>query len=348
MLRTYANSDSQGDSSHAHAHTRTHVRAGIILDKSAQLGTKLFDTELPPSEVILRKRANAKFFAYKLSGELAKLDDSPLINSYLRSTGCNQTLIQKGQKLESRYCGTRWCNVCNRIRTARLIEGYQPVLQQIQDKHFVTLTLPNCAVWELDNIIPLMLTTQKQIQERLKKRHQRRQIDYQIVGMRKLECTYNATENTYHPHFHFIVQGAQASGALLEEWLNSVPSANRAAQDIRPAALNSEKELFKYFSKVVSKTGKGKNIVVVRALDNIYQSMFGRRVFQPIGIRKALNVSEEMPDLMAQYFEDWDDTETAKTWDWDGENWRDYQGNSICEYRPSANQRRFINNNYVT
>ena len=41
--------------------------------------------------------------------------------------------------------------------------------------------------------------TCKQIQERIKKRKQRNQIDYQIVGMRKLEYTYNATADTYQP-----------------------------------------------------------------------------------------------------------------------------------------------------
>lgn len=332
--------------SHAHTRTRVHTPAQSFLDKSVQLGTTLFDTEISHSERTLRHRANAKFFSAKLSKELAKLDDSILINSYLRSVNCNTTLIQRGQKLESRYCGARWCNVCNRIRTAKLINGYEPVLSQIKDKHFVTLTLPNCEVWELNKIIGLMSASQKQIQERLKKRHQRKQSTFQLVGMRKLECTYNATENTYHPHFHFIIQGAEASGALLEEWLNTVPSANRAAQDIRPALLNSEKELFKYFSKVVSKTGKGKNVVVVRALDNIYQSMFGKRVFQPIGIRKHLNISEDLGELEPDHFADWDEEE-VKTWDWNGENWKDVYGNSICEYRPSNAQVKFINNNYI-
>lgn len=189
--------------------------------------------------------------------------------------------------------------------------------------------------------------TCKHIQERIKKRKQRNQIDYQIVGMRKLECTYNATADTYHPHYHFIIQGKEASHALLNEWLASLPQANRAAQDIRPAALNSEKELFKYFSKFVSKTGKGKNVVVTRAMDNIFCSMVNKRVFQPIGVKKHLDVNEDVGGILGQWYDDLPYVEGIKHWNWNGENWKDDDYNSLCDYVPSNAQRKFVLHNYI-
>jgi hypothetical protein len=307
----------------------------------------LFDIEIGRTETVLRKRANAKFFASKLSNELVKIDESILQHAYQRSVTCNQMLVQCGKTLETRYCGTRWCNVCNRIRTSKLISGYEPVLKEMKDKYFVTLTLPNCQNWELVNIIQFMLTTSRRVQDTIKKQKQRKKIDYQLVGMRKMECTYNATADTYHPHFHYIIEGKEASHALLEAWLAALPQANRAAQDVRPAELNSEKELFKYFSKFVSKTGKGDNVVVVRALDNIFSSIVNRRVFQPIGIKKFINVEESMPEVRGMWYDDLPYVDGIKHWNWNGENWKDEDQNSLCEYRPSNAQKRFINHAYI-
>jgi hypothetical protein len=165
--------------------------------------------------------------------------------------------------------------------------------------------------------------------------------------MRKFECTYNCQEDSYHPHFHFIINGKEASGALLNEWLNSVPTANRAAQDIRPAKLNSEKELFKYFSKVVSKTGKGENIVVVRAMDAIFQSMRGKRVFQPIGLKKVPDGLEDLEKIRSEFYEDLQFKKEITHWNWDGEIWRNTEGERLCEYFPSNAQKRFVQNNYI-
>ena len=323
---------------------------GKIAQKSAPPnGGKnlLFDIEIGLTEATLRKRANAKFFASKLSNELAKIDDSILFNAYNRSVTCNQMLVQCGKTLETRYCGCRWCNVCNRIRTSKLISGYEPVLKGMKDKYFVTLTLPNCENWQLSNIIYVMLTASRRIQDQLKKQKQRGKIDYQLVGMRKLECTYNATADTYHPHFHYIIEGKAASDALLSAWLAALPQANAKAQDIRPAVLNSEKELFKYFSKFVSKTGKGDNVVVVRALDNIFSSIVNRRVFQPIGIKKFIDVSEEVADIRGSWYDGLEFVDGIKHWNWDGDNWRDEDNKSLCEYRPSQAQKRFIANAYI-
>jgi hypothetical protein len=354
-------------------HRETAVFEYTILDKYEQLGTDqfssfsppfapksvqkfstpaasenlLFDIKIGQTEATLRKRANAKFFASKLSSELVKIDDSILLNAYQRSVTCNQMLVQSGKTLETRYCGCRWCNVCNRIRTSKLISGYEPVLRQMKDKYFVTLTLPNCENWELVKIIQFMLTTSRRVQDQLKKQRQRKKIDFQLVGMRKLECTYNATQNTYHPHFHYIIQGAAASHALLESWLAALPQANRAAQDIRPAVLNSEKELFKYFSKFVSKTGKGDTVVVVRALDNIFSSIVNRRVFQPIGIKKFIDVSEDVAEIRGSWYDELEYVDGIKHWNWNGENWKDEHENSLCEYRPSVAQSRFINHAYI-
>ena len=51
-------------------------------------------------------------------------------------------LLQEGGKLSAKYCGNRWCLVCNSIRTAKLFAAYGPTLRSWEDAHFVTLTIP--------------------------------------------------------------------------------------------------------------------------------------------------------------------------------------------------------------
>ena len=91
----------------------------VLLDTLAQLRTET--PSKPP--VTLVKRAKAKFLTNGLSFPLIDLN-SPLKKSYWLTWHCTSVLLQEGQKITSRYCNNRWCIVCNRIRTAKLINGY--------------------------------------------------------------------------------------------------------------------------------------------------------------------------------------------------------------------------------
>ncbi len=50
---------------------------------------------------------------------------SPLEKSYRNTVYCADALEQdESGTLKGRYCGNRWCLVCNRVRTARAINRY--------------------------------------------------------------------------------------------------------------------------------------------------------------------------------------------------------------------------------
>ena len=279
----------------------------VFLDKLEQLGTNVGNatgakagkaTDSAPFAAY-KKRAKAKFYSSAVAVRLAKLK-SPLEKSYWKTWRCAGTLEQKDSTLTASYCGHRWCTVCNRIRTAQLINGYEKPLSELPDKRFVTLTLPNVPAAELKRTIRAMITTVQAIQGKFKKRHQRGHQSWQLVGLRKLECTHNLKTDKYHPHLHFIISGTVASKALIAEWLERVPTATYKAQDMRKANAGANKELFKYFSKLVTKQD-GKNLTVLEPLDVIFQAMKGERVFQPIGIKK--DVSEEIDEIQAQVVE---------------------------------------------
>lgn len=254
------------------------------LDTLAQVPTKGIKS--------LLKRAKSKWYTMGIVGGLLYLN-SELHSYYQRAWYCCSLITQRGQELSARYCNTRVCNICNRIRTANMINGY---LKQLvgRDLQFVTLTVPNVSGENLKSTIDLMT---KEASNMMRVFRERRGI--KINGIRKTECTINLYKNNYHPHFHFVVDGYGQE--IVDAWLKRWPTAVRSAQDVRPANQESLNELFKYTTKIIGQKN-GEYIVYTKALDTIMKALAKKRCFQPFGdIRK---VSEEVEDdLQAQVYE---------------------------------------------
>ena len=63
---------------------------------------------------------------------------------------CAETIMtDEIGKVTTTYCKNRWCQTCNRIRTARLINGYLPQIKELFQPVFVTVTLPTVGGKEL-------------------------------------------------------------------------------------------------------------------------------------------------------------------------------------------------------
>lgn len=257
----------------------------------------------------LTKRARSKWFTQKIVGRLLYLG-LPMHKYYQRAYYCNTQLIQNGKKLTSRYCDTRICHVCNRIRTAKMMNGYLTQLGSLNGLEFVTLTLPNVTDEELRGCIEYMQKTMVNLIKSFRRRGQK------ISGVRKIEVTYNADEDTYHPHIHMVTNGYGQQ--IVNEWLKRVPTASIKGQDYRQADQNSLNELFKYTTKIASKEQRDFKVYLY-ALDNILTALKGKRCFQPFGIIKK--VSEEVIDnIEGQEYEDIDEY-PFMVWEWEGNDW---------------------------
>lgn len=158
---------------------------------------------LAPAEAAnLTKRARAKYFSYAFAKELA-LCDSKLQHAYYRTLTCCSELTLSDGKLTSKYCGNRWCLVCSRIRTAKMLTKYETHLAQMVNPHFVTLTIPNI---KSDNSYRDLQYTINQLQKFCRRCFDRlRKYGIKYKGFRKIEISYNAEDNTYHPHLHFVI-----------------------------------------------------------------------------------------------------------------------------------------------
>ncbi len=254
---------------------------GVRLDKLEQL--RKVDKILPK----LQKRARSKFITTLLTKKLISLN-SPNKGRYIKSLSCANTITHADGKITSKYCGSRWCMVCNRIRTGKYINIYAPILETWGKSYLVTLTVPNCTADDLSSTIDLMNQTVRRITDMFRKR----KLTFRAV--RKLEVTYNDVRNNYHPHFHFVVEGEEQSSLLLSEWLKRLPNTTFVAQDIRE--FNGDlREMFKYVTKLFTKskeTGEYKE-VNVKSLDIILRTLHGRRTFQNYGFKLEQELHEE-------------------------------------------------------
>lgn len=327
-------------------------KPGFSLTSTSQLDTFSLSAPSTPKESQetglkkLRKRAQSKFVTNVVAFPLAQLR-SPLQKQYKRSTNCAGEVTETPGKFTSLYCNCRWCLVCARIRTGRLIVGYLPAIQAMEEKWFLTLSRPNVVGAELADEIQYYLATARLIQ-----RYLREKLGLEFSSLRKIECTYNEVINTYHPHFHFIFDSEEAAQVFLDQWLdrNSVAKVGKAraailnkGNQLKKANDRAVAELFKYFTKVVSKTQtKAANGIVtsdyrihLEALDTMFQAMAGVRTFQPCGVIKAVSEDVEAEQAVNS------DRAEVNHWKWLRHDWVNVETEAaLTGFVPSEHQER--------
>lgn len=294
---------------------------------------------LSPEEYQSRfqKRGRAKFLSRALALGLAGLR-SPLEKSYRNTVYCSECVVQENGVMTAKFCGNRWCMTCSRIRTARAINAYLPVLETWVGVHLVTLTVPNCAGGQvLRDTITRMLDVFTRCKRSIKRTGC---MDFR--GVRKLEVTYNVRRKDYHPHLHVIVEGREQGEELRRLWLHHFRGvADAKAQDVRACDMGGIAEIFKYFTKLLTKVGKGKRgVAPLMALDTIFQAMKGRRVWQPVGFTLPKEIEQEIEgeEMVVSGTPAFKRQAERVYWEWvqDVADWVDREtGEALSEYEPS-------------
>lgn len=333
------------------------IRGGkpVLLDTLAQLtqpapiqagGGVIFGRKEKKKGSILVKRAKSKYITDGIAIRLAGIK-SDLHSSYERTLYCCGFMLQEGNKLTGKYCNGRWCLTCNRIRTAKLMNGYLPQIEGWANKYLLTLTVPNVTGEQLHPEIRKMYFVFRNICRQLRRPGNKKRFGFKAV--RKLEATYNDSDKTvmFHPHFHLVISNRAAALFILSAWADAFPAANWQAQDLRRADNNGLKELFKYSTKLVvkSKSKKG-NTINPGALDVIFSAMKGLRTFQALGVRK---VSEDVEQIESQVYDELQERKpgdpVVKIWRWYGEDWVNYDtGETLTGHRPTLNSYSVVNN----
>jgi len=276
------------------------------------------------------KKRNAKVITVAMSKKLCGLNNDRL-NGYKRAHECANYLFQDGSKVTAYYCKHRCCNVCNRIKAAKMLNVYTKPLLEIKDMHFVTLTAPNVPGGLLRyEIVRMNNVWRQQIYRSIKRYHKH----LNLRGMRKLEITYNYKKRDFNPHFHFLVDGQELSELIRKLWLKYNPKASIDGQDIRKANSKSLYELFKYVTKSVV----DKNYSAV-AMDTIYAALKDKNTYYPFGLNKY--VSEEIEELQSQVIDF--KNERVDVWKWcnDLSDWYTTENEPFIN-RPMENKTKGI------
>jgi hypothetical protein len=256
--------------------------------------------QVPPNGLEnLKKRARSKWYTSGIVSRLKYVEDTPLKKYYSHAWNCCNKLYQDGKKITSRYCNTRVCHICTRIRTAKLMNGYVDQLMKLGDIEFVTLTIPNCKGEDLSKVIDHIL---QQIVLIIRNLREKKGIKFS--GIRKIEITYNANRDDFHPHLHLLVD-KNVGNLIVDQWLDRMPTAKRVGQDVRKADRNSLSEIFKYTTKIIARK-KGKMNVYIKPLDTILRALYRRRCFQSFGLIKM--VSEDVENLEGMVYDELEDT----------------------------------------
>ena len=254
--------------------------------------------ELTSDSFLTQSHENQYRQAIRKQSTIAKL--IPLINvcteerkaKYWKTYHCNRVKLQMGGKLVGSLCRKRWCQNCNRIKSAELINGYGKPLVNLHKKEslwFVTLTAPTVSERQLKSELTKRYKAFSRIKDNLRKNY-----GIKLNGIRKTEIEYNEKEDKYHPHFHMIIQGRKEAELLHSLWLSQFKRADVKGQNIKPITMNDGadvgglKELFKYVTKDVSKSDKE-----VKALDWIYTCLEGVRTIQTFGSIKKIKEPKE-------------------------------------------------------
>jgi hypothetical protein len=282
--------------------------------------------------------------------EYAKVGNHPVMDrvmekAYRNTIYCAAGYVQVGGKLSTHYCGNRWCLVCNRVRTARAIEAYKPIVESWQSPYMVTLTLRNCGANDLSTTLGEMVKGFASCVRSVRRTH-----GLAVTALRKVECTYNIRESTYHPHYHVIIDGREQAELLRDLWLRRFRGrAELVGQDVKLCGEGSLQELFKYFTKLTTqtRTKKGRQAMPVEALHAIFSAMRGRRVWQSCGFTLSKEVEEAIEGGVIEVAEDevFEQPEDLVLWEWEQEyaDWIDLQtGARLSGYVPSGRFRAFV------
>jgi hypothetical protein len=196
-----------------------------------------------------------------------------------------------------------------------------PVFKQFKHAQFVTLTRPNIKAKDLPEEINSLVA-----EFRLMIRYLRGTKKIDLKGIRKLEVTYNWSEQSYHPHFHLIVHTPGAAREIVKEWLFRNQTASRDAQHIREADQGSYTEMFKYAAKISADIN-----MCPSAKDIIFQALANHRIYQPFGITKVLKETDD-PKEVTQAFGPLN-PEIYKVWYFnsDKKDWNSLKGESLIE-----------------
>ena len=182
--------------------------------------------------------------------------------------------------ISGRYCRSRFCIVCQNIRTAKYISKFEDVVKNGSFSHLV-LTVPNVENKDLKNTILSMKKVVSMYNDLQRKNNIKNDLIYSI------EITYNSLEKNFHPHIHAVINTDGVEN-LKSYWLNKWIFAKEYLQKERVLYSDDpQKGLFEIF-KYITKIGK----YPPEIYSEIYEATYKKRMFEQYGLFRKVKEQE--------------------------------------------------------
>ena len=221
--------------------------------------------------------------------------------------------LEKKKLYKANPCKNRFCPVCAWRKARKDALGLSLMMQyvkQVESKSFIflTLTTPNVTAEHLESEI-------KHYNESFRRLSNRKHFKSIAKGyVRKLEVTYNAERDDYHPHFHVLIAVNKSyfkdtkTYISQKEWLNlwRDVTGNQAITQVHVQKVkqNNNKELY----EMAKYSGKDSDYLVnQKVFDAFYKSLKGKQVLVYSGLFKEARKKLKDGDL--DYLKEIDPTE---------------------------------------
>ena len=257
-------------------------------------------------------------------------------------------------------CNDKLCGNCSQIRSIVAVTKYQSKVQAMKSPVMVVLHQKSPKMGELKETINAMYSDWREIL-RLQAKSKRENYN----GICALEVTTNEKEQTYHPHYHIIIEKHQAD-ELVEKWVLRDPinrklfaHTNKATGKVYSELPQDDKgnlnikELFKYAMKmsVTNQDKPGEKLKTIGSTEMIYEiakSLKGVQQWRPFGdFRNTPNtkeITQAIQDEMIVSKAEWPHIQLSKSWVWNKNDWEatEIPGLNLTDYQPTKQDIAFL------
>lgn len=200
--------------------------------------------------------------------------------------------LEKKKQHKGNSCKHRFCPICAWRKARKDALALSIQMEYIKEEHqkdfiFLTLTAPNVQAGELNDEIKFYNASFKKLMER-------KEVKAIVKGyVRKLEVTYNADRDDYHPHFHVLIavnksyftQSKQYINRdrWLDLWRDATDNPNITQVDVRKVKENNNKEV----AEVAKYAAKDSDYLLnEKVFEVFYKSLKGKRLIVNSGLFK--------------------------------------------------------------
>jgi plasmid rolling circle replication initiator protein Rep len=237
-------------------------------------------------------------------------------------------------------CNDKLCLLCSQIRSRVAIIKYQDKVNDMIDPVMVVLHQKSPGIGQLKGSIDNMYSDWRSILK-----VEAKSKNESLNGILALEVTTNDKNQTYHPHYHIIIERSQAK-RLVNLWIakDSETRSLYAHTNKMTGKVYTElekdqhgkvaiHELFKYAMKmsVTNEDKPGETQKTIGSTEMIYEiakALKGIQQWRPFGNFRATKTTKEITqaiqDEMSVSREDHPHIELSKEWNWNGMDWEAY------------------------